>query len=997
MSLVQNVGRLKPEIRLAQAVSAFEADLTSQQKASFRTYKSQSRDSPPDLTDAMRLTAEIDRNASGRRCVGPRLTNFLEAVQQYAALGDVIVGGSQNIVACGVWSLVRISLQMIANYSSYIEKLSLLLMTVGRSAPRYRTVALLYPQSRNLQSYLSEYFIVVVRLCHKLLNFTQKSTFGQVTSSLKEVNLQMAKRIEEEARENWQFRTLSAKLSKSTSLQQKLATKLRVLDSCSKYDYDTAWKQIRKAGKATLLQSNTKYQDWKNRPGSCTLIYTGKLGSGKSILLANIVDDIHLHVDKSKATVAYFFCRYDIPESMKAQTVIGSLARQLLRPLVDLTKTAELLDTSLAPAPDFETLMSLLDCVLPPTYRAYFVLDGLDEWDPPEKDVLIKQLQVLQSFVSINLCVSLRLDNTLISETKRFTGPSVTSIPADNPDIRTYIEEELENHLETRKLVVGNPSIILEIRDALLNGSQGMFLWVALQIQSLCTMRTDEDIRKALSDLPRDLWETFSPILQRSERIGMAYQRPILEFMIAARRPLTTEELREALSVVSGDAIWDLSKLPNDIYSTLTCCGCLLLVDEDELTVRFVHHSVRQFLLKGFNIKQFLFKGFTDAENIPITAVRSTRRMADSIITYLSYNVFETQLSTLVVPKMNAAPLPSRIIESTCGSSNTARRLALSLLKSRKQAEFDIAKTVQEISKRSDNPVTQFHFVNYAKSYWFFHVPFMSEDVPVLRSMLLKLFERKYIEGKTLLSWAAANGLTGVVNVNPEYNDRTPLAVAAELGHTRIVELLLQTGKAAINRKDRDGHIPLGLAVKNGHEEIVELLLDAEKAAGEIRTDLDYRDEDGLSLLWHATTGGFNIHFKHPTSGQSLLGEAAERGHEGVVKTLLDTQQSSTPLFTGGSWVDTTDSKGQTPLLYAVRSRHEAIVKLLLEAGARVDVEDKRGDAPISYVKAAEPEGIINMLLSAQKDMMRKDAKYRSRASTQTLQGDADRLGAKGL
>jgi hypothetical protein len=103
-----NASRLKPEIRLAQAVSQFEADLSSKQKTTFCTSRSQWRDSPPDSSDVMRLTAEIERN--GRRCFGPRLTNFLQAVQQFAALGDIVVGGSQNIIACGVWSLVRMSL-----------------------------------------------------------------------------------------------------------------------------------------------------------------------------------------------------------------------------------------------------------------------------------------------------------------------------------------------------------------------------------------------------------------------------------------------------------------------------------------------------------------------------------------------------------------------------------------------------------------------------------------------------------------------------------------------------------------------------------------------------------------------------------------------------------------------------------------------------------------------------------------------------------------------
>jgi hypothetical protein len=111
---VSLAAQLKPEIRLAQAVSEFVAALSSEQKAAFSACRSQSLTCPPNGRDVMRLTAEIDRSASrigtGGRCFGPRLTNVLQAVQQFAALGDLIVGGSQNVIACGVWSLVRLTL-----------------------------------------------------------------------------------------------------------------------------------------------------------------------------------------------------------------------------------------------------------------------------------------------------------------------------------------------------------------------------------------------------------------------------------------------------------------------------------------------------------------------------------------------------------------------------------------------------------------------------------------------------------------------------------------------------------------------------------------------------------------------------------------------------------------------------------------------------------------------------------------------------------------------
>jgi hypothetical protein len=49
---------------------------------------------------------DISQKAGGR-CFGPRFTKFLHGAQQFAALGDVVVGSSQNVITCGVWSVLR--------------------------------------------------------------------------------------------------------------------------------------------------------------------------------------------------------------------------------------------------------------------------------------------------------------------------------------------------------------------------------------------------------------------------------------------------------------------------------------------------------------------------------------------------------------------------------------------------------------------------------------------------------------------------------------------------------------------------------------------------------------------------------------------------------------------------------------------------------------------------------------------------------------------------
>lgn len=104
---------LKPEIRLAQALSEFEAVLSDDQKTKLRTYSDQS---PPTPTDVMRFTAEFNkdagRNRKTRRSVGTRFTSVLHAVQQFTTIVDTIVGSSQPHIASAIWGTVKMTLQV---------------------------------------------------------------------------------------------------------------------------------------------------------------------------------------------------------------------------------------------------------------------------------------------------------------------------------------------------------------------------------------------------------------------------------------------------------------------------------------------------------------------------------------------------------------------------------------------------------------------------------------------------------------------------------------------------------------------------------------------------------------------------------------------------------------------------------------------------------------------------------------------------------------------
>ena len=57
------------------------------------------------------------------------------------------------------------------------------------------------------------------------------------------------------------------------------------------------------------------------------------------------------------------------------------------------------------------------------------------------------------------------------------------------------------------------------------------------------------------------------------------------------------------------------------------------------------------------------------------------------------------------------------------------------------------------------------------------------------------------------------------------------------------------------------------------------------------------------------------------------------------------------------------DDNGQTPLLHAIEKGHQAVVKLLLENGAELESKDKNGGTPLSWAAESGHEAVVKLLL----------------------------------
>ncbi|KAJ9141637.1 Ankyrin repeat domain-containing protein 17 [Coniochaeta hoffmannii] len=900
---LSKVSILKADVRLAQAISEFQKELSAEQKTQFCMTRDSSVKVPPNYQDVMRLTEEIDRSASrllkSRRCFGTRFTNILHAIQQFAALGDVLVGSSQNIIACSVWSLVRVTLLTVVNFSSYLEKLSALLMNIGRSAPRYELLHQLYPRSKSLQSHLSEYFIVVVQICHQLLKMTKKSTFGQlitfpsdadlktheselgsISALIKaEVTLMMGQEVREQSS---RIRSI-LRSAEADAERHKLDTYVRVLNACSTYDYEATWKETRKRGTTSWFRQTTAYQTWNSSTESATLVCTGKLGSGKSVMLANLVGDLNLQTQAADCPVAYFFCRHDISDSLLSGTIVRSLGRQLLRSVPDLTLVDERFKKNGQVINSDAVLGVMLS--LPRTFNAYFVLDGLDECNEQQRLQLIKELRRIQDAFNLRICVACRSDagNVPPLLLESLANSSPMPLPDDNPDIKQFIETELYNCIDSGRLMLGDPQLSLEIADVLSAGAQGMFLWVALQIEALSTKL----------------------------HAGKAYQKRTLELVLAAQRPLTTGELREALSVSPGDDVWNPARHLNNVFSALASCGSLITVEEESLTVRLIHHSVKQFLLSS---DPSLTGGITSLDDAHMT-------MRAIVLTYLNYGVFETQLSTTVTPSIPAQQAPSKIIRSM-DTHSTSRNLALKLLKARSHQSVDIGKVVSQTMNHARGQKAQPHdvykFYSYAKSSWLQHAWLITEKETVAYTMLVKVVTR-------LLGASAT----------PDKERKDILFWAAKRGHPRIIDLCVEDNVDIESRDSEMRASPLFWAAANGQVTAVQRL--AKHGA-----DLDSRDLNNCTaLLW-----------------------AAKHGRNIVVETLIDS----------GADVEAPDGRGWTPLTFAASNGHEDVVATLLERGARVGARmySTASGNPLSRAVMNKHKGVARILLDAEADHLRK-------------------------
>jgi len=204
----------------------------------------------------------------------------------------------------------------------------------------------------------------------------------------------------------------------------------------------------------------------------------------------------------------------------------------------------------------------------------------------------------------------------------------------------------------------------------------------------------------------------------------------------------------------------------------------------------------------------------------------------------------------------------------------------------------------------------------------------------------------------------------------------TPLMVAAQRGQ-RAAAVALLAGGAEVNAQGEEGLTALHWAVDQGTPEVVELFLEA-------GADVHAQNANGATPLFGLERRRSGA-LQEPAVLDLLLGAGADVGARNssgstalhVVAAAPDAPnalQIASGLLESGADPNAYDDEGRTPLILAARGDNEALVRVLLEAGADVAARHTGGGTALhSAVEAGGSAAVVQVLLEAGADPDARD------------------------
>ncbi|KAI2633880.1 ankyrin repeat-containing domain protein [Xylaria nigripes] len=985
------VGVLSPtksgQGQLEYALANFSAILTDEQRRGLHKIRSD-----PTVDSIFTFTGRLDREHRGRsHPVASRFSTLLESVQSFCSVIDTFISSHPEIAAL-IWGSI------IVNYTSYFNAVSELFMEFGRLCPLFDDYAALYQGSKRLQESLSNFHAAVIRCCSHIVQATQRSWHNQVFRAFyssfeqefrpdKDDIRRCSDRVREaiehaKAHTEDKERKAASLWRKATEVTLRRAEsgnkgirelqlraeeldaenrKVQLLEALCSHHPERLLKQNHRKRFGTTTSwifETAEFCNWVDTMGPALLWCSGKIGSGKSVIAASVVDHFFVEKGHSGCYVSYFFTNSGFQESLSAETIMRSILRQTLPLPSRLSRETEKRLRELSFDGDLDEIVKFIRDITHVSKPSYIIIDGLDECERPERLKLLKSLSSLvASATNTKLFLACR-ENISGDIQTHFSSMNRISVNASRvqDDIATYINGILQEKTEQQELKVGDPSLIDEIKQALVQGADGMFLWVFFQVEEVCKQPCDEDIRQTIADLPRDLEETFSRLVTRI--LSRGYDRiirKILPWIAASTRPLTLEELGEAIALEIGQRDIRPERLYNDMDSIASRCENLVHVDEEDRSVQFAHHSIKKF---------FLLRHSVDHDGLFYIDLKEADHFIGEIcVTYLNFINFN---KSLIRRTRRVFPSPMTPTALDFGSGKLIK-FGSNFLKKKflKGIEFDpsIAFNAKDHPLHVEHP-----FIQYASTNWITHTKNFRRD----KSKTWAIWNNIIFNGNDLAEKPWQSELWGI-------NDPVILEWALHANHRALMELVVSS-RSLSDKETREMALS---AIKNGDRAHIDIALQHLEPGQIMDEALQIAAEVGdESIVERLLKAKAKVDASAATYiGYTALQAAAGNGHLSILNRLL----------AAGSDVDSfPDPRGRTALQVAAGSGHLDIVERLLAANADVNASAALEDG-LTALQAAAGNGhldIVERLLAANADVNASAARIYGLTALQAAAGN---------
>jgi ankyrin repeat protein len=610
------------------------------------------------------------------------------------------------------------------------------------------------------------------------------------------------------------------------------------------------------------LLEDVHYQAWMNKPQGLFWI-KGDPGAGKSVLMKHAISNMREH--DLEDLLAVFFFHGQGTDLQKAPLGLFRALLNILLPnfpeyLTQLATTfqeREVLHGAYTEGrwkwTEKELEHVLYNVLTKGTQHrpAVIFVDALDECGEKSAKSLFAYFKHVTAQAErdngrIKVCLSSRhhpiLDLQIV--------PVVHVEKRNGKDIRRYTQERLKDFRPKLKRK--------QIESEILSRAGGGFQWVFLVTETIIDKKlrgiTAETLLRELTTCPETLGELYASILRDVPAAEHCQMVKIFQWVLYAQRPLSAQELRDALGTDKdmscksirdlrahegwSDTIEDFERYVKHIsrglihFQSRDLWEQYILHGEDsDREAQLIHQSVADYLSD-----RFLHKVEHELGNFPSPAGAGHFQISRSCLRYLT------------VDEILEDPRPSR---GTLSS--------------------------------------MFPLAPYAVRFVFDHIQCVEQEGISQSDLLFALqWTPKSAQMRKLaITWSALDPQRAHTPLGWPFVDATSMHVLVAFGSRSAVDLYLETNSDRVDERDPEGHTPLMLAIREGHQDIALALLDWSTRI-ECQTNKDNNKiHGGGRSKGHSVNHVMDVNAKNK-DGDSVLDIALDQKAEDVIVKLIE-------------------------------------------------------------------------------------------------------------